>query len=159
MIMTLVVAVNNMTVNVILRLFGDRRKTVLLSGVLCSVIGILLACSGFKAADGKFLFILSLLLIAFPSGYFPIFGTIARELCPAKYTGMAVAYLNFMAFVFISLYQNINGIILSKFHPQEGTLAFSTDAYSAVYLFFLIGGIISLAAACFVPETKGTEIK
>ncbi|MBR2439338.1 MAG: hypothetical protein IKB25_04015 [Lentisphaeria bacterium] len=84
-----------------------------------------------------------------------MFSIVAKELNPPEYVGMSVAYLNFIAFVFISTYQNVSGEILKHYPCAEGSLAFPVEAYSAVYLFFLIGAAVSFAAVCFVPETKG----
>ena len=90
---------------------------------------------------------------AFPAGFFSIFSTVAKELNDEKYMGMSVAFINFMAFVFISLYQNITGYVLKAFPPPEGSLAFPLAAYQAVYTFFLIGAIVSLIASLLMPET------
>ena len=98
-------------------------------------------------------FVVAAVCTAFPAGFFAIFSTVAKELNDEKYTGMSVAFINFMAFVFISLYQNITGYILKAFPPAAGTLAFPVEAYQAVYSFFLIGAVISFIAACLMPET------
>ena len=96
--------------------------------------------------------------MAFPAGFFSIFGTVAKELNDEKYTGMSVAFINFMAFVFISSYQNITGHILKMFSPAAGTPVFSVTAYQAVFSFFLIGAVISLIAALLMPETYKNNI-
>jgi hypothetical protein len=82
-----------------------------------------------------------------------MFSIVAKELNKPEHIGMAVAFLNFMAFVFISLYQNIAGWILKGYPVDKKTLAFPIEAYSSVYIFFIIGAIISLTAVFFVPET------
>lgn len=154
MILTLIVAANNMLGNYLLKFLGGRRKAALMFGVTCSLLGPLAAKIGFLAGDWGFvLFLLSSVLLAIPAGFFPLFGLAAKELNAPEYMGMSVAYLNFIAFVFISLYQNVCGMILKRYPCAEGSLAFPVEAYSAVYLFFLIGAVISFAAVCFVPET------
>lgn len=153
MILTVIVAVNNVVVSVILKLFGNRRKLVILLGTTLSLIGILFAEYIFAASLPGWCFIVAAVCTAFPAGFFSIFGTAAKELNDEKYTAMSVAFINFMAFVFISLYQNITGCILKAFPPAEGSLAFSIEAYQAVYGFFLIGAVISFIAACLMPET------
>ena len=157
MILTLIVAVNNMGGNLMLKLFHERRKMVLLCGVTLSLLGIIIAMYGFSAGKGITFFLTSMVMLAFPAGYFPMFSIVAKEINPPEYIAMSVAFLNFMAFVFISLYQNITGCILHAFPPETGTLAFSQAAYAAVYLFFLIGAVISLIAVCFVPETRNSR--
>ena len=86
-----------------------------------------------------------------------MFSIVAKEMNKPEHMGMAVAYLNFMAFVFISLYQNIAGWILKSYPVDKTTLAFPVDAYIAVYLFFMIGAAVSLFSVFFVPETRKSE--
>lgn len=154
MILTVIVAVNNMVGNLLLKLFGGRRKAVLLLGTLFSLSGAGLGLYALNCCSGKWIFVFALILLAFPAGFFAMFSLVGKELNPPQYMAMAVAFVNFMAFVFISLYQNITGFVLKAFPPAAGSLAFPLRAYVAVYSFFLIGAIISFAAACLLPETR-----
>ena len=83
-----------------------------------------------------------------------MFSIVAKEFSRPEHMGMAVAFLNFMAFVFISLYQNITGNILKSYPVNETTLAFPREAYTSVFLFFVIGAAVSFFSVFFVPETK-----
>ncbi|MBE6403819.1 MAG: MFS transporter [Lentisphaerae bacterium] len=158
MVLTVIVAVNNVVCNVILKFFGNRRKLVILLGVLLALAGVLLAKYVFFARLSGVWFMAAAVCMAFPAGFFSIFGTVAKELNDEKYTGMSVAFINFMAFVFISSYQNITGHILKMFSPAAGTPVFSVTAYQAVFSFFLIGAVISLIAALLMPETYKNNI-
>lgn len=158
MILTIIVALNNIGGNLLLKLFKGKRKTVLITGIFSSLIGIALANFVFYSKGNLFLYLISGILIAFPAGFFPMFSLVAKELNKPERMGMAVAFLNFMAFVFISLYQNITGWILNRYQPDAVTLAFPLRAYSEVFLFFLIGAIISRIAVCFVPETGKEDL-
>ena len=157
MILTIIVAANNMGGNLLLKLLGGRRKLVLMIGVIASCAGVLTAYYGFTQHCGEIFFIISGVLLAFPAGYFPMFSIVAKEMNKPEHMGMAVAYLNFMAFVFISLYQNVAGWILKSYPADKATLAFPVEAYTAVYLFFIVGAVVSLIAVCFVPETRKSE--
>ena len=159
MALTIIVAANNMVVNLMLKLFGERRKPVILCGVALSFAGVLLGKYIFAASAGVVCFVIATVLIAFPAGFFPMFSTVAKELNPERYTAISVAFLNFMAFVFISSYQNIVGFILKSYPPQPGSLAFPIEAYSAVFNFFIIGAIISTIAALLVPETRDRVVQ
>ena len=159
MLLTILVAVNNMGGNFLLKLVGERRKLVLIIGILTSALGILIAYYGFTHHCGLYVFIVSGIFLAFPSGFFPIFCIVAKDLNKPEHMGMAVAYLNFMAFVFISLYQNITGWILKNYPVDQITLAFPEEAYAAIYIFFIIGAAVSLFSVCFVPETKNRKIE
>ena len=154
MIITFIVAANNMGVNFLLKLCRNSRKKVLLLGISSTLLGSLTAWYGFYAEAGVIFFVISVVLIAFPAGYFPLFGTIAKELNPPELTGMSIAYINFMAFLFIALFQNITGMILNAFPPDSGSLAFSANAYSAVYLFFILSAAAGLISIYFIPETN-----
>ena len=153
MVLTVIVAVNNVVCNVILKFFGNRRKLVILLGTMLSLSGVLLAKYVFAASLSGWWFMAAAVCTAFPAGFFSIFSTVAKELNDEKYMGMSVAFINFMAFVFISLYQNITGYVLKAFPPPEGSLAFPLAAYQAVYTFFLIGATVSLIASLLMPET------
>ena len=159
MALTIIVAANNMVVNLMLKLFGERRKAVILCGVALSFAGVLLGKYVFAASAGVVCFMIAAVMIAFPAGFFPMFSTVAKELNPERYTAMSVAFLNFMAFVFISSYQNIVGFILKSYPPQPGSLAFPIEAYSAVFNFFILGAIISTIAALLVPETRDRVVQ
>ena len=157
MILTVIVAANNMVVNGILKLFGGRRKAVIVLGCALSLAG---AGAGLYTLNGHInvgVFIAAVVCTAFPAGFFAIFGTVGKELNPPQYVGMAVAFVNFMAFIFISFYQNVTGAILKAFAPENGTLTFPLAAYVAVYVFFVIGAVISFIAAWLIPETGGQQ--
>ncbi len=156
MVMTLIVAVNNMAGNLLLKLFGGRRKAVIVLGAAFSLAGTLLGMGCLTAGLGAGCFVAAVFLLAFPAGLFPIFGLTAKELNKPEFTAMSVAFLNFMAFVFISLYQNAVGWILKAYPADPVTHAYSLQAYEAVFLFFIIGGAVSLIAALRVPETRNT---
>lgn len=154
MILTIIVALNNMGGNLLLKLFCGRRKLVLISGIISSALGVLTAYYGFLCKGGVGYFIAAGLLLAFPAGFFPMFSIVAKEFSRPEHMGMAVAFLNFMAFVFISLYQDITGNILKSYPVNETTLAFPREAYTSVFLFFVIGAAVSFFSVFFVPETK-----
>lgn len=154
MIMTLIVAANNMLVELLLKLFGGRRKAVILFGVVLSLAGTVVGLCGLVAELGVICFVIAAFLLAIPAGFFPMFSTVAKELNKPKFTAMSVAFINFMAFVFISLYQNIVGWILRHNPADPVTHAYPLIAYEEIFLFFVIGGVISLIACFFFPETR-----
>ena len=154
MILTIVVAVNNMGGNLFLKLLGSRRKAVILLGTMLSLAGVAGGFLALRCGWSCAFFAIAVTAVAIPAGFFPMLSLVAKELNLPQYTAMAVAFLNFMAFVFISLYQNITGSVLKNFVPDPVSQAFPVQAYSAVFGFFLIGAVISLLASCLVPETR-----
>ncbi len=153
MILTIIVACNNMGVNLLLKVCRNRRKAVTAIGMLMALAGTLLAALAFRhEPPAAAVVITAYVLIAIPGGFFPLFGTIAKEIAPPENVALAVAMLNFWCFVYIALFQNINGTILQR--AAAGSTVFPPEAYSNVFVFLagtaLLGGILSF----FYPETS-----
>ena len=152
MIMTILVAADNMGVNLMLKLCGNRRKAVGAGGIVCTLAGGLLGWYAFSHGLGLPGVFAAFFLIALPAGFFPLYSLIAKELAPAEYTGLSVALINFMAFIFIALFQNVSGRILQGFTTVNGM--FPAEAYSSVFLFIALASIPALITAFLVPETR-----
>ena len=159
MLMTIMVAVNNMGVNGMLKLCGNRRKTVAIFGITCTLLGSVLGWAAFTYNLGLTGILPAFYLVAFPAGFFPLYSQIAKEMFSAEYTGLAVAMVNFMAFVFIAAFQNISGRILEHFTTPLVKLSgiFPASAYAAIFLFFCIAALPAVIAAFFIPETKSQD--
>ena len=151
MIMTIMVALNNMGVNGIVKLCGNRRKIAAAGGIICTFAGGIAGWSAFSHGLGLTGVLAAFFLIAVPAGFFPLYSTIAKELAPAEYTGLSVALINFMAFVFIALFQNISGRILQGFTAVNGV--FPPEAYAGIFLFIGLAAIPAVISVFFVPET------
>jgi len=144
MVLTMVVAVNNMGVNGVLKLCGSRRKLTALIGGGMMVAGAILGYAAFRMADPPWLLIgVSYVLLALPAGFFPLFCTIGKELCPPEYVALAVALVNFWCFVAIAVFQSVIGIILA-----------AGAGYSGVLLFILIMALSGMFLQFFYPETR-----
>ena len=151
MVMTIMVALNNMGVNGIVKICGNRRKIAAVGGILCTLAGGIAGWCAFSFNWGVPGVLAAFFLIAVPAGFFPLYSTIAKELAPPEYTGLSVALINFMAFVFIALFQNISGNILENFTTASGV--FPPAAYAAIFLFLAIAAVPAVISSCFVPET------
>lgn len=151
MIMTIMVALNNMGVNGFVQLCGNRRKIAAAGGICCTLAGGILGWYAFSHGMGLPWVLGAFFLIAVPAGFFPLYSVIAKELAPAEYTGLSVALINFMAFVFIALFQNISGRILQNFTAVNGV--FPPEAYAGIFLFIAIAAVPAVLSSFFVPET------
>jgi hypothetical protein len=95
------------------------------------------------------------LLLAFPAGFFSFFSIMAKELNPPEVTGLAVAVLNFAAFVFIALFGNVSGVILGFWKDAVGPDGvFPGTAYTALFAFLAFSALLSLIVGLFIPETR-----
>ena len=152
MIMTIMVAADNMGVNLFVKLCGNRRKAVSAGGIFCTLLGGVLGWYAFTCGCGLAGVFAAFFLIALPAGFFPLYSLIAKELAPQEYTGLAVALINFMAFVFIAIFQNISGRILQGFSAVNGVCP--AEAYGTIFLFIGLASIPALISAFLVPETR-----
>ncbi|MBO5791785.1 MAG: hypothetical protein J6S54_04855, partial [Lentisphaeria bacterium] len=120
-------------------------------GICCTLAGGILGWYAFSHGLGLPWVLGAFFLIAVPAGFFPLYSVIAKELAPAEYTGLSVALINFMAFVFIALFQNISGRILQNFTAVNGV--FPPEAYAGIFLFIAIAALPGVISSFFVPET------
>ena len=93
-------------------------------------------------------------MIGVPAGFFSFYSLIAKELNPPESTGLAVAVLNFSAFVFIALFGNLSGLVLSfwKEEAQRNGM-FPGEAYAWLFAVLAAGALISLVTGILIPET------
>ena len=154
MLLTIVVACNNMGGNLLLKLCGNRRKPAIMLGQISALLGALLCIAAFRSEPNFLLVGGAYLLIAFPAGFFPLFGTVAKELNPPEYAALSVALVNFCCFAAIAVFQNINGLILQHFAVSvSGT--YPADAYRCLAWFLAIAAASGLLLSFFYPETGG----
>ena len=126
------------------------------SGVTVLVLaGALTGFAAFYCHLSVGVLIAAFFLLAFPAGFFSFYSVIAKELNPPEVTGLAVAVLNFSAFVFIALFGNISGIILGFWKNAVGPDGvFPGTAYTALFAFLAFAALLSVLIGLFVPETR-----
>ena len=151
MIMTIMVALNNMGVNGIVKLCRNRHKIAAVGGIFCTFAGGVAGWFAFSCNGGIAGVLAAFFLIAVPAGFFPLYSVIAKDIAPREYMGLAVALINFMAFVFIALFQNIAGRILQGFSAVKGV--FPPEAYAAIFIFIAVTAFPALVSSFFIPET------
>ena len=148
MTLTVIVALNNVAGNFVLRLCGNRKKLFCIYSFLLTLAGSAIGFFIFRTTASIIATAASFILIAIPAGFFPIFSAAAKELNPPEDTGLAVALLNFWCFIFIAGFQNISGRILQQY-AISGSLSYPPAAYSAVFAFMSIASICGLLMCAF----------
>lgn len=155
--MTILVAANNVLANLILKLFHDRRRVMLFFSAFCSLAGALLGLMTFLAHWPGWWLVPAFLLIAFPAGFFSIFGVIVKELNPPEMVGLSVSLLNFWAFVAIAATGHFAGMILHAFEDRAvhtaDAVIYSAASYAMIFVLLSVLAAISMLTAFFVPET------
>ena len=156
--LTILVAVNNIGGNFLLKLCKNRRKIAAFCSFFSTLMGTILGLLAFKYTNSVAVVTAAYILIAIPAGFFPIFGMIAKEINPPEQTGLAVALLNFWCFVFIAVFQNISGRILQHF-AITGQSGYPAAAYCGVFIFLIIANAAGTIASCFYRETRASAQK
>ena len=154
--LAVIVAANSLLSNVTLKLFGGRRKAVVIFCSCSTLAGVLLAAASFQCGWGGAAEVTAFILLANAAGYFSIFGTIAREVVPARLGGLAIAMLNGAAFVMIAAGGNAAGWVLAGYEEPEatGAILYPAAAYRDFFLLAIPFALLSLALAFTLPETK-----
>ena len=152
--LSVIVALNNVGVNLLLKLTGGRRKPVYTGGTVLVLAGSLTGLAAFHLQLSVWVLVAAFVLLAIPAGFFSFYSIIAKELNPPEDTGLAVAVLNFSAFVFIALFGNISGLILEFWKGVSKNGVFPGEAYAALFVFFTVSAVLSAAIGWFVPETR-----
>ena len=139
--LSLMVAVNNVGVNLILRLTGGRYKPIYVTGTVLLFLGCLIGIAAFRWQLPAGWLLTSFFLIGVPAGFFSFYSQIAKDLNPPEVTGLV---------------GNLSGLVLSfwKADVQRNGM-FPGDAYVWLFVVLAAGALISLAAGFLIPETGG----
>lgn len=155
------IAINCVLFNFVLMLVKNRRKVMVYGGSICALAGGLLAYLTLKMELPRILISASFILITLPAGFFAIYSTIAKELASDENVGIAVAVLNFFAFVAIAFSGQIAALLLQKWEsvsPKGETgYLYPAAAYEEIFLFLVFLGAFSLVCAFGFPETKDAK--
>lgn len=152
-LLSVIVALNNVVVNLLLKLVHGRRTLILRCGTILVLLGSLTGLAAFYFHLSVWVLIAAFLLLAFPAGFFSFYSIIAKELNPPEETGLAVAVLNCSAFVFIAIFGNISGVILGFWKAEAVNGVFPGAAYTALFVFLSVSALLSVLIGFFVPET------
>ena len=155
------IAINCVLFNFVLMLVKNRRKVMVYGGSICALAGGLLAYLTLKMELPRILISASFILITLPAGFFAIYSTIAKELTSDENVGIAVAVLNFFAFVAIAFSGQIAALLLQKWESVslkgETGYLYPAAAYEEIFLFLVFLGAFSLVCAFGFPETKDAK--
>ncbi len=152
--LSVVVALNNVTVTFLLKLVGGRRKVIYNAGSLLLIIGCAAGWAAFRWHLPVWVLITAFFLLALPAGFFSFYSIMAKELNPPGVTGLAVAVLNFSEFVFIALFGNISGLVLNRWVHAAKDGIFPGEAYAALFAFLIVSAVLSAAIGFLIPETR-----
>lgn len=155
-VLAVVVACNNIFGNIFLKtVMHNRRKAMMLfAGFLHTLGTALCVCSFFFGWNYVFI-IIGFLLIAIPGGLFSIYCTVIKELHPPEYTGLAIAVLNFFAFVAIAGCGNIGGAVFARFEGAvRNTVNYPPQTYGIIFSIFAFFALCGLICSMLLPETK-----
>lgn len=152
------VAVETLLLNVIMMLCHDRRRVMVFASSISFLIGTLLGWAVLQFDLPRILLVAALTFFTFPAGFFAIYSTIAKELVKSDYVGVAIAILNFFAFIAIASAGQITALLLQRWEAGspmgETGILYPEIAYNHIFLFLAGLAVSGLILAFGVPETK-----
>lgn len=151
------VAFCNLFTSGILRLAGNHRKALLVGMFTLTFLGNVLGAIAFGCGRGTVLLVIAFYLVTLPAGGFSLFGEIAKTIYPASCTGLAVATLNLVAFVFIALYGNLAGVVLHCFEAQAVNGIYPATTYMAMFLGFSALGLLGVVLSLLLRLRRDAE--
>lgn len=154
-IFAIIIAVNNICGNFILKMLGNRRKLIMFLSGLLHLAGTALCAVSFYLGLPCGFIIAGFMLIAIPAGLFSVYCTVVKELHPPQYTGLAVAILNFFAFVAIAGCGNIAGMVFSRFESGtiSGVVHYPPLAYAIIFTILGVFAACGFVCSILLPET------
>jgi len=145
--LAVMIALGNLATILLLRLFRERRKLLLIFAGACGLAGGLLGAAAFQWNLPRYAVMTAFALVAVPACFFSLQSMIVRELNPPELAGPSISMLNFCAFLLIMACQPAAGIIIQR----SGA---ALVAYRNMFVFFVALEAIGIACAAFVPETR-----
>ena len=159
--LALIVAIMNFFAGPIQKCFKNGLKPVM---PIASALGLAGAGLGWLALRNQshptWLMLAAFLCICIPAGCFPLYCTIAKDDTPPQHAALAVALVNFWAFVLIAVTGNLAGRLMAA-HEGEAvkvaeTLIYPPAAYVSVFTLFLAVALVGLLCAAFLCTRRQT---
>lgn len=152
------IAVCNLGTSSLLRLFGGRRKLMLIIAGVCGLAGGILGAAAFQLNWPLPTVVTAFVLVAIPACFFSLQSLIVKELNPPERAGISISMLNFCAFVLITACQPVAGVILHRYEAAatriNGIVSYPPTAYRDIFLFFVVLEVIGILCCFGVPETR-----
>ena len=120
---------------------------------------------GLQIQAGTWYFVIVMQLFAASAGFSSLTNSLMREYSPAEYTGSGASVLNFVAYLAVAICGNLAGYLMDTFAfgkaqivKEANAVIYPASSYQAVFVLSLLIGVIALAAACTLPETRGQNL-
>ncbi len=154
----LLVAVNNVLVNPVLKLLGGRR--LMICSALMFMLGCILGIACFQYRLAVWCILLAFLLITIPAGFFSGYSDIARKQNPEQ-VGLSVSMLNCLCFLVIAGTSHLTGKIMDCYRGDAEWIGtawiYPAAAYRMIFIFFFLLSAVSVLCAFFLPGRAGTR--
>ena len=142
------------------RLIGNRRKPILITSTIMSVLA---PCLGIMVLNGaSHLIIPCYILFGISAGGSPIFTSSMKELNEPEYVGTSVGLLNGIVYLSIAGFVTLSGLVLDRFasHAVVTTTAirYPAEAYQAIMYVCLGLAIVAFISGLLIRETSGVNV-
>ena len=152
------VAAEALLLNFLMMLVRNRRRVMVFASSISFLTGSCLGWAVLQFDLPRLLLVPALLLFTFPAGFFAIYSTVAKEIVQGECVGVAIAILNFFAFIAIAASGQITAWLLQYWEAAspmgETGILYPVAAYRNIFIFLTIIAVLGLLSAFGVPETK-----
>ena len=143
--------------------WGNIRKPFVVGTMAASVLGAVMGLIGLEIGAGTLYFVIVMQLFAASAGFSSVTNSLMREYSPAQYTGSGASVLNFVAYLAVAICGNLAGCLMDTFacgkaKVLDKAVIYPASSYQAVFVLSLLIGLIALAAAFTLPETRGQNL-
>lgn len=162
--LTIIVATLNLLGGPIASAVKKHYGLALAVATLISIIGAGLGWSSLHLNFAGIATAVSYVLICIPAGLFPVYSTMGKDISPKQYVTLAVALVNFWAFVMISLVGYVSGVVMRSYEGQAekvgDVLVYPASAYESVFIVFVLAALVGFACTIGIfRHTDSTSLK
>lgn len=145
----------------LVRLWGNRRKAVVLTANSLPVAAAALLIAGIRLEAHPFVFLLGFALMSVYQIYAAATSALMGEITDSHTIAFSAAVRNFFPYVGAGLVGAACGMILDSFAPSDqsgGVVVYPPEAYVGVLAVMLLFALAGFAVSLGIPETRGKRI-
>ncbi len=147
---------------IISKIFGNRRKPILIIFALFNSVATLALALNLLIKPSYYVMEFCFLLLAIAASGSPISVALIKEINPPSAAGTSVGLANAAAYIFVAIIINLSGVILDCFRNDaivtSDAIKYPAKAYVMMMMIAFIFAVIGLLASSFLRESRGKNI-
>ncbi|MHB9131985.1 MAG: MFS transporter [Armatimonadota bacterium] len=140
-----------------MRLFGDRRKPVMLISIGFTIAGFALTLLFIHLGIRGGWLLICYILLAFSTFTSPVGNTLMKELNPPEAVGTSIGATNAASYIGVALLTTMAGAIMDHFKHGASAI-YPPQAYLTIFAICLAIAVVAFVSALFIRETYGKAV-